>query len=324
MTVDKGVLNEVAAALGARTDMVEKVLQLLHLLNSLMEHQYLKGKWVLKGGTALNLFGLGFPRLSVDIDLNYIGHADRAAMQQDRPKVERAILAICQREGFRITRSPGDEHAGGKWRLNYPSAVNPTSNLELDLNFMLRIPLWQPQLADSANVGGMQARRVPVLDIHELASGKLAALMARHASRDLYDAHGLLTRAPLDDEKLRLGFVIYGAMNRTDWRTIRRENIAFTTQEFRDELLPVIRHGESIGDVEKWARGIVEDCKEQMKRLLPLREEELAFLTKLNDHGEIDASLLTGDAELASCVVQQPMLLWKAQNVREHKRRQGR
>ncbi|MCG2795115.1 MAG: nucleotidyl transferase AbiEii/AbiGii toxin family protein [Actinomycetia bacterium] len=36
-----------------------------------------EGKLVLKGGTALNLFYLDMPRLSVDIDLNYIGAAGR-------------------------------------------------------------------------------------------------------------------------------------------------------------------------------------------------------------------------------------------------------
>lgn len=32
-----------------------------------------KDKFVLKGGTAINMFYMGMPRLSVDIDLNYIG-----------------------------------------------------------------------------------------------------------------------------------------------------------------------------------------------------------------------------------------------------------
>ncbi|MCK1643229.1 nucleotidyl transferase AbiEii/AbiGii toxin family protein [Bradyrhizobium sp. 157] len=31
----------------------------------------------MKGGTALNLFYLGLDRLSVDIDLNYVGAEDR-------------------------------------------------------------------------------------------------------------------------------------------------------------------------------------------------------------------------------------------------------
>ena len=47
--------------------MIEKVLHLLNLLDQLNRHPMLKGKWVLKGGTALNLFVFDLPRLSVDI-----------------------------------------------------------------------------------------------------------------------------------------------------------------------------------------------------------------------------------------------------------------
>ena len=62
-----------AETTGFKAEMVEKVLHLLNLLNALNSHPFLKGKWVLKGGTALNMFILDLPRLSVDIDLNYIG-----------------------------------------------------------------------------------------------------------------------------------------------------------------------------------------------------------------------------------------------------------
>ena len=48
---------------GFREDVVEKVLYLMHLLNMLNSHPFLKGKWVLKGGTALNLFILRHPRI---------------------------------------------------------------------------------------------------------------------------------------------------------------------------------------------------------------------------------------------------------------------
>jgi hypothetical protein len=74
----------------------------------------------LKGGTALNLFRFEVPRLSVDIDLNYVGAVDRETMLAERPKVEEAIRAVCAREGFAIRRLP-QEHAGGKWTLRYES-----------------------------------------------------------------------------------------------------------------------------------------------------------------------------------------------------------
>jgi len=50
----------------------------------------------LKGGTALNLFLLDMPRLSVDIDLNYLG-ADRDTMLADLPRVQQAVVAVCGR-----------------------------------------------------------------------------------------------------------------------------------------------------------------------------------------------------------------------------------
>jgi hypothetical protein len=319
MKVDRAFLTATAASLGARPDMVEKVIQLLGLLNNLNQHPFLKGRWVLKGGTALNLFVLNFPRLSVDIDLNYVGAEDRDTMLAERPKVEQAIQAVSAREGFVLTRVP-TEHAGGKWRLAYSSSVGEGGNLELDLNFMFRVPLWAPTMRDSAVVAGIKATQIPVLDIHELASGKLAALMARHVSRDLYDAHGLLTGQQLDDDRLRLGFVVYGGMNRIDWRTVRVENIEFSMQELRDQLIPVVRRADSVRDIEEWARPLLAECRAAMGRVLPLRDHEVKFLTKLNDHAEIDPFLLTSDKEMASRISRQPWLLWKAQNVRKHKK----
>ena len=48
----------IAEANGFNQQTVEKVLQLLHLLNALNSHLSLKRNWVLKGETALNLFVL--------------------------------------------------------------------------------------------------------------------------------------------------------------------------------------------------------------------------------------------------------------------------
>ena len=77
MKISPEKLAAVAEATGFRHDVLEKVAHLLGLLNSLGNHPVLKGKLVLKGGTALNLFVFDVPRLSVDIDLNYIGAEDR-------------------------------------------------------------------------------------------------------------------------------------------------------------------------------------------------------------------------------------------------------
>ncbi len=141
MTLSRSDLERVSASTGFQAEPLEKVLRLLDLLQSLRSHPFLKGRFVLKGGTALNLFLFDVPRLSVDLDLNYIGAGDRETMLREKPGIEQAMNAVCRRVGIRVMRVPV-EHAGGKWRLSYDSAMGRTSTLEIDMNYVLRIPLW--------------------------------------------------------------------------------------------------------------------------------------------------------------------------------------
>lgn len=65
-------LRREAAAAGFRPESLEKVLRLNELLEGLRQHPFLKSRLALKGGTALNLFVFDLPRLSVDLDLDYM------------------------------------------------------------------------------------------------------------------------------------------------------------------------------------------------------------------------------------------------------------
>jgi hypothetical protein len=309
----------VAESTGFRAEMVEKVLHLLNLLDALNSHPFLKGKWVLKGGTALNMFMLDLPRLSMDIDLNYIGTLDREGMLMDRPKLEQAALAVFSREGFTTKRVP-DEHAGGKWRLSYQSFTGQSGNLEVDLNFMFRQPLWNIQIADSHPFGDFQAKSIPVLDLHELAAGKLAALLARGQARDLFDCHRILNMIDLERDRLRIAFVVYGGMNRKDWRTVSIEDVDFDPAELTRLLIPTLdtRAIQEQSPAEFGAR-LVRECREGLSMVLPFNDAERKFLDLLLDKGKIDSTILTADETLQKRIQQQPLLEWKALNVRQYK-----
>jgi predicted nucleotidyltransferase component of viral defense system len=313
-----GVLS-VAEATGFNADVVEKVLHLLNLLNTLNTHPFLKGKLALKGGSAINLFVLNIPRLSVDIDLNYIGAVEREKMLADRPKVEKAVEAVFAREGFSVKRKPA-EHAGGKWRLSYQSYKGLSGNLEVDLNFMFREPLWEVQTIDSKFLGEFQATNIPILDIHELAAGKLAALFARRQARDLFDVHQLLCNTKLKRKRLRVAFFVYGALNRKDWRTISLEDIEFDPEELNRTLVPVL-HGDYINrgeDMPLFARRLMSECREKLSVVFPPNAKETAFLDRILTEGEIEPALLTSDSELKIRIMRHPMLIWKVINVRKH------
>jgi len=91
MTISQQRLMAEAAATGFRPEILEKVIHLLNLLEGFRAHPFLKNRCALKGGTALNLFLFDVPRLSVDIDLNYIG-ADRRL----RPRGFHGRAAACR------------------------------------------------------------------------------------------------------------------------------------------------------------------------------------------------------------------------------------
>ena len=254
-------LNPIAEQADYNIAVIEKVVHLLNLLNTLNSHPVLKGKLALKGGTALNLFVFDVPRLSVDIDLNYIGALDREEMMEDRPRVEQAMQAVFEREGFTVRRVPSD-HAGGKWRLSYQSYTGDSGNLEVDINFMFRQPLWDVTYIDSHPLGKFQAKNIPVFTSCELFSGKLAALFSRDQARDLFDAHELLNSDQnIDQDSLRLAFIVYGAMSRKDWRTISLDDISFTANELKQKLFPVLRQNlvPDEGSLSEYGKKLVEE-----------------------------------------------------------------
>ena len=320
MRISPEKLAAEAQATGFRPDVLEKAARLLGLLNAVRSHPFLKEKLALKGGTALNLFVFDVPRLSVDIDLNYVGAEDREAMLAERPKIEQAVQAVCAREDFTVRRMP-EEHAGGKWLLRYKSAPGQTANLEVDVNFMFRVPLWPVTTCDSHFVGAWQATGIPVLDRHELAAGKLVALLARRQVRDLFDSQRILRMDNLERHLLRIGFVVYGAMNRKDWRTVSIEDVDLTAADLVRQLIPTLRVNAAEFQAESAAYGVclVKECREGLSAVLPFTDSERAFLDLLLDRGVVDSTMLTADASLQRRIQTQPLLEWKALNVRRHK-----
>ncbi len=317
-------IRRLAAESGYREDIVEKVLYLEAILRQLARHPDLEAAWALKGGTALNLFFLDVPRLSVDIDINYVGQGDLAAMRAARPAFEAALVACCEREDCVVRRVP-TQHAGGKFRLRYTGAAGGTGTLEVDVNFLLRRPLLAierraPQFPPDA--GG---ETIPLLALEEIAAGKFTALLARRAARDAFDADRLLELAPdlLERPGFRLAFLVHAAGGREDVRRLRPGAEVVTTAEVRSELLPLLRvEGRPFaGDPERMAARLNEVCAAAIERLLAWTEHERDFIDRLCDDGDIAAELIADDPAARALVRDQPLLQWKAQNVREFKKR---
>jgi hypothetical protein len=115
-------------------------------------------------------------------------------------------------------------------------------------------------------------------------------------------------------------FVVYGGINRKDWRTVRIEDVAADASELKRELVPMLRAELRPKDKEisAWAEALLAETRELMEKVLPLEAHELEFIERLNDAGDIAPELLTADRALQALIQCHPGLLWKVQNVKKH------
>jgi hypothetical protein len=90
----------------------------------------------LKGGTALIVFHSDLDRLSVDIDVNYVGATEKESMDAG---LEDRIERLMESKGYAAWRGPS-EHAGGKWIYRYASALGGAGTIEIDINYLFRGP----------------------------------------------------------------------------------------------------------------------------------------------------------------------------------------
>lgn len=297
---------------GFRQEIIEKVVWLIQILNSIADDGLLKTKLALKGGTALNLFHFNLPRLSVDADLNFIGDVDRETVLRERIEIEMRIQQLLQSLGLTLFRNP-KAHAGGKMVWRYPSALGNQGNVEIDLNFMYRIPLLPLERRDSIILANQQVSKMQVLDIHEIAAGKFSALIDRSAGRDFFDAYHLFEYKNMQLEKLRQCFVIYAAISsKKNFLSIDMNQIVIDGQDLKNKLIPVLKqnYSSNFTSYAEWIRHISDKVKEGYKKLLPFNENELLFLRNIKERGLVEPELVTNDQDMINKIKNHPAILW--------------
>jgi hypothetical protein len=148
----------------------------------------------------------------------------------------------------------------------------------------------------------------------------LTTVFARGASRDLFDIHNIVNSLEnFDLNKVRLAFLVFGAMNRIDFTNINIDYIKINTIEMKNRLIPLI--GKSIINKSKnFALNIEESVKKATKIVLPYKENEIEFLSNVNKHGIIRPELITNDTKLQQNIISQPHLVWKCKNVKEYRK----
>ena len=310
-------LLKFAAETGFEAPSLEKVAHLEEVLTAVAEHPRLAASLVLKGGTALNLFFGSPSRLSVDLDLNYVGRVERAQMLEERPRIEADLERVARDCGYALQRSR-DTHAGRTFFLSFRRAVDGLPDrVELDVNFLHRQCLlkperrrmWSPQ---SASLGP----DFTVLSFDELAAGKLIALLDRAAPRDAWDAT-LLTKIAGGSWPGQLSKAIFVAMAGAlphPLHTYSASGLSRITDRDVERLLHpmLVKEEAPTGEELRTAAAVV------LEPFLDLTSEEREYCDRLQEGDLVPELLFSSQPEIAVRLAESPPLKWKALNARRH------
>lgn len=321
MGVSFEYLQRCAAETGFQPGILEKVVRLGELAGDIARHPRLGEALALKGGTPLNL-AFGPPRrLSIDLDYNYVAQVDREAMLADRPMVEEAVTVLAERRGYRVQRS-ADAFAGRKLHLHYGSVLGMGGVIQVDVNYLYRLPLdgierrtlWQP--------GELDRPRVAVVGLPELLVGKLLALLDRGSPRDAWDVAGLSGAAAetLATPRFRQLFITLAATLDRPLPTYTRARLDGRLAErlVAQQLTPMLAI-----DRPPDARALAEHAWDAVAGLVTPTPSEAEYSAAIEQDDLRLELLFPNQPAEAARLAEHPALQWKLANVRRKPRGKG-
>ncbi len=310
MKLDASYINRIAESDGLDASNLEKVIRLRQLLIEFHKHPFLQGRLVLKGGTAINLFYFDLARLSVDIDLNYIGQIERESMLLERSEIAKAVDQIVTGLGYRLQHGP-DDHALMGWYLGYSNHMNASDRIEVEINFLMRACALPSKVLTAVSIGDEKPCKFAVLAIEELFAGKIKAMIDRHHPRDLYDLFRFgRTHQAHDPELMRKLAVLFASTMERDLRTYglgRFDQI--DDAEITRLLYPLLKAGDRPTGAEMFAVAgpILEAVLDHGR--------EAAFLEAMATGQYQPELLFPSHPEIVDRIRRHPSLLWKSENV---------
>jgi len=310
---DKRKLGKQAQELGFSRDTLEKVCRLAEILKHLNTDSLLKDALALKGGTAINLTIFNLPRMSIDLDLDYMHNVTREEMLEERSRISASIIKYMLANGYEPSPKTKAPHSLDSFVFSYRNTGGMKDNIKVEINYSLRAHVLPTENRKVNTLGLFDEMTVHSLAASEIFGSKIVALLTRIAARDLYDLNNMVYFGLFDESQLPLlkkCAVFYGAIGSGKAPTnFQLDNIdSLTNYKIKTDLLPVIRRAErfDLPSVKKRVR-------EFLSALLCLDEGETAFLHSFAQK-EYQPELLFEDKEILARIQNHPMALWKMRN----------
>jgi len=308
----KTYFSKLSGKTGFKADSLEKVYRIIAILGRIGDVPELTDHLALKGGTAIQGLHFGFKRLSVDIDLNYVGNVEKEQMLQDREEVRKNLLLLFRDLGY-FADAPVKMYAEEQFNVHFKNCGGGTDRLKLEINYLERLPVIGTRRGvirhPFADLDEVDVLSYPP---EELYAGKMRALLVRGTPRDLFDAD-LIARSihDVDEGLMRKTALFYLAMQNKDVRKIGTEAIEQVTEtDVRNNLLPLLSRKERV-DIDS----MKENALSIATKLLDLSARERRFFDVLYTERRINQSLLFDSEPVSRMLDHHPAVLWRLQQL---------
>ena len=310
MNYSKQYINEIAQKSGFLANNTEKVIRLLDVLKFIdQELNRISHQLILKGGTAINLLYTNLTRLSVDIDLDYIGSLEKEQTLTDRERILESLDNYMLKEGYNVSSKSRGSAILASRTYAYINAYGNRDNIKVEINFIDRIHIL-PIVNRKINYFDKEVMTKAPLE-EELFAMKICALIDRSKPRDLYDTFRLKNDfLNLEKDKLRKLTVFYLSLdgifelNENSFKGIE----AVSQDSIKKELLPVLKKNEKFN-----LEAIKQEVINFLQDLLVLTSDETKYLEEFSK-GTFNPSLLF-DVCSAERAAKHPMAKWRINNI---------
>lgn len=181
--------------------MEEKYLKQVKLVVEVIQIVATETCFALKGGTAINLFYNNLPRLSVDIDLTYIGFETRNIACENINAALNRITERLRDKGY-IAKIQGN---------NIEKKIicaNSETTIKIEPNYIIRGYVEKPEILEVCEKveDEFGYAEIQVISKKELYGGKICAALDRQHPRDLFDIKELIKKNEINEELIK-GFI---------------------------------------------------------------------------------------------------------------------
>ena len=178
-------VSSIAEGRGFAPQPVERMIRLYDVLEAFSGDGVMGPRMALVGGTALNAFHADLPRLSLDIDIHYMGRDGNVRIEEERPVLEDRALRITEGKGYSLIRNPRSD-TSDRWVFGYEDMQGLEAQLHVDVIYARRPALFgistlAPPLAPGARAARPGAVHLPTIARgadHDLPPAPLAVEQA--------------------------------------------------------------------------------------------------------------------------------------------------